>query len=74
MSTVSKLIAFSIIHVAPPAFKTPYGVGIAQNDSGTKLLVKIKNEYLNVLKSGLEGEIQSEKTETGQFNFFVPKE
>jgi uncharacterized OB-fold protein len=70
---VSKLIAFSIIHVAPPAFKTPYGVGIAQNNAGKKLLVKIKNEYLNALKSGLEGEIQNEKTETGEFNFFVPK-
>lgn len=73
MSAASKLIAFSIIQVAPPAFKTPYGVGIAKDNSGKMLLVKIKNEYLNTIRSGLEGEIRAEMTETGEFNFFVPK-
>jgi uncharacterized OB-fold protein len=70
---MSKLVAFSIIYVAPPGFKTPYGVGIAQNNAGKMLLVKIKNEHLSTLKPGVEGEIQNEKIESGEFNFFVPK-
>jgi len=70
---MSKLVAFSIIYVAPPGLNTPYGVGIAQNNAGKMLLVKIKNEYLNALKPGMEGEIQNEKVECGYFNFFIPK-
>lgn len=69
----AKLMVFSIIHVAPPAFKTPYGVGIAEDLEGRRMLVRIKEECLNDLKPNVEGDVRVEKLDDQDLNFFYPK-
>ena len=68
----ARLIVFSIIYIAPPAFKTPYAVGIAEAVDGKRTLVRIKEEYVDGLKSGLEGEVREEPLDDRQLNFFYP--
>ena len=69
----AKLMVFSIVYIAPPAFKTPYGVGIAENEEGRRMLVRIKEECLKDLKSGVEGDVKVEKLDDQELNFFYPK-
>lgn len=69
----AKLIAYSIIEVAPPGYQTPYGVGIIENESGTRGLVRIRDDYLGRLQIGLEGEIKKESVGSQELNFFYPK-
>ena len=68
-----KLIAFSIVHIAPASFKTPYGVGIAEDDKGNRMLVRIDEEHLGDLKSGIEGEILNKKLGDRELSFFSPR-
>ena len=68
----AKLIVFSIIYVAPSIFKVPYGVGIVEGEQGKRMLVRIKEEYLNALDTGLGGEVREEPLEGRQLNFFYP--
>lgn len=69
----AKLTVFSIVHVAPPTFKTPYGVGIAEDQRGRRMLVRIKEECLNDLKPNVEGDVRVEKVDGQDLNFFYPK-
>jgi len=69
----SKLIVFSIIYIAPPTYKTPYAVAIAEDMDGKRMLVRIKEEYQKELKNGLEGDVKKEPLEDRQLNFFYPK-
>ncbi|HUK27072.1 MAG TPA: hypothetical protein VLV31_01495 [Candidatus Acidoferrales bacterium] len=68
-----KLLVFSIIQVAPPGYQTPYGVGIVEDENGKRGLVRIKQESLATLKTGMTGRIQQEPgSATGDLNFFYP--
>lgn len=69
----AKLIAYSIVHIPPPPFKTTYAGGIAEDEDGKKHLVRVESEYFNVLKVGLEGRIERRATDFGEFDFFVPE-
>ena len=68
-----KLIAYSIIQVAPPGYTTPYGVGIIENENHNRELVRIKTDYLSKLSLRLEGEIKKEPIDSAELNFFYPK-
>lgn len=72
-TTKVRLVAYSIIHVAPPTYQTPYGVGMVEDEKGERSLVRIKRDYINVLKTGLEGEIRKEPAETEELDFFYPQ-
>ena len=68
-----KLIAYSVIQVAPPEYKTPYGVGMVEDQGGKTVLVRIKQDYLNMLRPALEGEIRKETVDSQELNFFYPE-
>lgn len=68
-----RLIAYSVIQVAPPEYRTPYGVGMIEDENGTRGLVRIKEGYLSKLSTGLEGEIKKENVDSEELNFFYPK-
>jgi 3-oxoacyl-[acyl-carrier protein] reductase len=69
---LAKLLAFSIIRVVPPPYKTFYAGGIAENESGEKMPVRIEAEYFSHLKIGLTGNVVKNKTDFGELNYFVP--
>src|SRR5208283_6078028 len=69
---LAKLLAFSIISVVPPPFKTPYAGGIAETEGGEKMAVRIEGEYLQCLKIGMTGEVVKKKTDFGLLNYFIP--
>jgi|GEM_PF-2946674 uncharacterized OB-fold protein len=68
----AQLVAYSVIYVAPPAYQTPYAVGIVKDEEGNVFLVRIKPDYLDMLRNGLIGEIRKEMAESEQLNFFYP--
>ena len=68
----AKLIVHSIVHIAPPIYKTPYGVGIVEDADGNRMLAKIKNEYLKDIKAEMNGEVKKEIFEDQELNFFYP--
>jgi uncharacterized OB-fold protein len=69
-----KLIAYSVIEVAPPGYQTPYGVAMAEDEKGARYLVRIKQDGLNVLKIGLSGELRREKVDGEELEFFYAKQ
>jgi uncharacterized OB-fold protein len=69
-----KLIAYSVIEVAPPGYQTPYGVAMAEDEKGARYLVRIKQDGLNVLKIGLGGELRREKVDGEELEFFYAKQ
>lgn len=69
-----KLIAYSVIEVAPPGYQTPYGVAMAEDEKGARHLVRIKQEGLNGLKIGLSGELRKEKVDGEELEFFYAKQ
>lgn len=69
---MAKLLAFSIIRVVPPPFKTVYAGGIAEDQNGKRISVRIEPEYFSHLKIGLTGEVVKRKTDFGELNYFVP--
>ncbi|MEW6592188.1 MAG: 3-oxoacyl-ACP reductase FabG [Candidatus Hadarchaeota archaeon] len=68
-----KLVAYSIVHIPPPPFKSTYAGAIVEDEGGNRLLAKIENKYFNALKIGLEGKIERRKTDFGEFDFFIPE-
>ena len=69
---MAKLLAFSIISVVPPPFKTPYAGGIAETEDGERMAVRIEGEYLQCLKIGAAGEVVKKMTDFGLLNYFIP--
>ena len=69
-----KLIAYSVIEVAPPGYQTPYGVGIAEEENGARHLVRIKQDGLKALKIGLSGELRKEMVDGEELEFFYVKQ
>ena len=69
---MAKLLAFSIVRVVPPPFKTVYAGGIAESDSGERMPVRVEARYFSCLKIGLTGEVVKKKTDFGELNYFVP--
>jgi len=69
----AKLIAYSIVQVPPPPFKTAYATGIAEDEKGDRYPVRVESEYFNILKIGQEGKIVRKPTDFGEFDFFIPK-
>ena len=68
----AKLISYTDITVPTPPYKTATKVGIVEVEKGKRLLVKIEDQYYNILKVGMEGEVEERKTDFGTFNFFIP--
>jgi len=67
-----KLIAYSVIEVAPPGYQTPYGVAMAEDDAGSRYLVRISQDNLKALKIGLSGDLTKEKVDGEELDFFHP--
>ena len=73
-STQVKLIAYSVIEVAPPGYQTPYGVAMTEDEKGARHLVRVKQEGLSALKIGLSGELRTEKVDSEELEFFYLKQ
>ena len=70
---MAKLISFSLVAIVPPPFKTEYIAGIAENDQGKRLPIRIDREYLDILKIGIIGTLEKKHTDLGEFTYFLPK-
>lgn len=69
----AKLLAYSVVYIPPPPFRTVYGTGIAEDERGNRHPVRIESKYFGVLKTGLEGKIERIQTDFGEMEFFVPE-
>lgn len=69
----AKLIAYSVIEVAPPGYQTPFGVAMAEDEVGARHLVRISQDDLKALRVGLSGEITKDKIDGEELDFFHPK-
>ena len=70
---MARLISFSLVSIVPPPFKTEYVVGIAEDEKGGRLPVRIERRYFEILKVSMSGTIEKKKTDFGEFTFFTPK-
>jgi 3-oxoacyl-[acyl-carrier protein] reductase len=70
---MAKLISFSLVSIVPPPFKTEYIVGIAEDDQGKRIPVRIEREHLDILKIGITGNLEKKQTDLGEFTYFLPK-
>jgi 3-oxoacyl-[acyl-carrier protein] reductase len=68
-----KLLSFSLVSIVPPPFKTEYIAGIAEDDQGKRILIRIDREYFDNLKIGITGSLEKKKTDLGVFTYFVPE-
>jgi len=69
---MAKLVAYSMVLIPPPPFKSTYAGAIIE-DNGKRCLAKIENQYFGVLKEGMEGKIERRVTDLGEFDFFIPE-
>jgi NAD(P)-dependent dehydrogenase (short-subunit alcohol dehydrogenase family) len=70
---MAKLISFSLVSIVPPPFKTEYIAGIAEDDHGKRIPIRIEREHLEILKIGITGSLEKKQTDLGEFTFFRPK-
>ncbi len=70
---MARLISFSLVSIVPPPFKTEYVVGIAEDEEGRKLPVRIERHYFDILKVGMPGTIEKRQTDYGELTFFMPE-
>lgn len=56
-----------------PPFKTEYIVGIAEDDQGKRIPIRIDREHLDILKIGITGTLEKKQTDLGEFTYFLPK-
>jgi NAD(P)-dependent dehydrogenase (short-subunit alcohol dehydrogenase family) len=70
---MAKLISFSLVAIVPPPFKTEYIAGIAEDDQGKNIPIRIDREHLDILKIGLTGTLGKKQTDLGEFTYFLPK-
>lgn len=70
---MAKLISFSLVAIVPPPFKTEYIVGIAEDDQGKRIPIRIDREHLDILKIGITGTLEKKQTDLGEFTYFQPK-
>ncbi len=70
---MAKLVSFSLVSIVPPPFKTEYITGIAEDDHGKRIPIRIEREYLEILKIGINGSLEKKKTDLGEFTYFLPK-
>lgn len=70
---MARLVSFSLVSIVPPPFKTEYVVGIAEDDEGKRIPVRIERSHFKILKIGMSGTIQTKRTDFGDYAYFVPK-
>jgi NAD(P)-dependent dehydrogenase (short-subunit alcohol dehydrogenase family) len=70
---MAKLVSFSLVSIVPPPFKTEYVAGIAEDDEGKRVPVRIERSYFDILKIGMSGEIEKRTTDFGELTYFTPK-
>jgi len=70
---MAKLVSFSLVSIVPPPFKTEYVAGIADDDEGKRVPVRIERSYFDILKIGMSGEIEKRTTDFGELTYFTPK-
>ncbi len=68
----AKLLSYTDITVPTPPYKKATKAGIVEDENGERRLVRIEDEDYEILKVGIEGEVEERKTDFGTFNFFIP--
>ncbi|WP_455368859.1 3-oxoacyl-ACP reductase FabG [[Eubacterium] cellulosolvens] len=69
---MAKLISFSLVSIVPPPFKTEYIAGIAEDDQGKRIPIRIDREHLDILRIGITGSLNNKQTDLGEFTYFLP--
>lgn len=67
-----KLISYTNVTVPTPPYKKATKSGIVEDEEGNRRMVRIEDEYYDLLETGIEGEIEERETDFGTFDFFVP--
>ncbi|MBS3815727.1 MAG: SDR family NAD(P)-dependent oxidoreductase, partial [Hadesarchaea archaeon] len=67
-----KLLSFTNVTVPPPPYNTATKSGIFEDEEGNRHIVRIENEYYDLLEVGMKGEIEERETDFGTFKFFIP--
>lgn len=73
MIKMAKLLCYSQVYIVPPPFKTAYIVGIAEDEDSKRYPVRIDNEFVKIIRSGLEGELIKRQTDLGEMLYFIPR-
>lgn len=67
-----KLISHTNITVPTPPYRKATKAGIVEDKEGNRHMVRIEDEYYDLLEKGMEGEIEKRETGFGTFNYFIP--
>ncbi|MEM4664152.1 MAG: 3-oxoacyl-ACP reductase FabG [Sulfolobales archaeon] len=71
---VWKLVTYTELYTPIPPYKSTYAIGVAEDESGNKAIVRIDRKYFGRLRSGMLGDVIEEWTVFGTIKRFVPKE
>lgn len=67
-----KLISYTNVTVPTPPYQKATKSGIVEDEKGNRRVVRIEDEYYDLVETGIEGEIEERETDFGTFDFFVP--
>lgn len=68
----AKLLSYTNVTVPTPPYKKATKSGIVEDEKGNRQVVRIEDEYYDLLKVGMRGEIEERETDFGTFKFFIP--
>lgn len=71
---VWKLVTFTELYAPAPPYKSTYAIGIVEDESGNREIVRIDRRYFGRLKSGMLGDVVDEWTIFGSIKRFIPRE
>ena len=71
---VWKLVTYTVVNIPPEPYKVMYAAGIVESEEGERRVVRIPAEYADVLRRGLEGEVEEVETVFGKVTVFRPSE
>ncbi len=71
---VWRLITYTELYTPVPPYKSTYAIGVVEDESGRRAVVRIDRRYFGRLRTGMEGEVVEEWTVFGTLKKFVPRE
>jgi 3-oxoacyl-[acyl-carrier protein] reductase len=69
---VWKLITYTELYTPVPPYKSTYAVGVAEDEKGNRIVVRIDRKYFGRLRIGILGEVSEEWTVFGTVRKFTP--
>lgn len=67
-----KLITYTELYTPVPPYKSTYAIGVAEDEKGNRVIVRIDRKYFGRLRTGILGEVSEEWTVFGKIRKFTP--